>query len=99
MEDIKWLVGAALGVIAMLGAYIARDRAVFKSIREGDAALDARIDRVKDDYVRRVDLESHITHLEKSLNEIREDQRHHHSELNKRFDRLMEIMSTRAGGQ
>ena len=73
---------ASIGLLlAIAGGMVVRDRFVTKSIRDGDDQLHKRINEVKDVYVRRDDLNQHITRLERAVEdvkgELREMRRHH----------------------
>lgn len=112
--SIEWVIGTVLAIVAMLGGAVVRDRQVFKAIRDGDEklgdklttgdkALDDRIDKTRDDYVRRADLEQHIKHLETSVaqlqtshgelaREMRDANAGLVSQMNTRFDNLLAVL-------
>jgi len=89
MNSIEWLIGALIALISLIGGIIVRDRQVMKTIADGDDKLHQRINRVSDTYVRRDDLNGHITHIEQSVNQMREEQR----ETNRRIDALLAAMT------
>jgi hypothetical protein len=68
--DIQMLIGIVAAGVAIIGGIIVRDRYVAKSIRDGDAELHSRINKVKDDYVRRDDLDKHLERIEHKLDEL-----------------------------
>lgn len=63
------------------------DNAVIEAKRE-DAALHERINRVRDEFVRRDDLDQHLGRIEKNLNQMYIEQR----ETNQRIDGFMSAM-------
>jgi hypothetical protein len=79
------IVGAVAAVAATIGGYIMRDRQVAKLIATGDATLHERVNRVRDEYVRRDDLTGHITRIETMLIAMRDEQRR----TNERIDSLL----------
>ncbi len=83
------LIGIGLTVIGVIGGIIVRDRQVMKAIADGDNVLHARVTRVQEEYVRRDDLNGHISSIENSVNQMREEQR----ETNRRIDALLTAMS------
>ncbi len=86
------LIGIGLTVVAIIGGIIVRDRQVMKAIADGDNVLHARVTRVQEEYVRRDDLNGHISSIENSVNQMREEQR----ETNRRIDALLTAMSNNA---
>lgn len=73
-EELRWLVGVAVtqvGVVA--GILIVAFRSLSQARAEGDDKLHERINRVKDEYVRRVDLDQRLTHFERQQEEMRTD--------------------------
>lgn len=89
-EDIKWLIG--IGVTFGL-ALIASFRSLSASIKSGDDALHERINRTRDDYVRRVDLDVHIKQLRDSMKELKEETRESAKETNKRLDQVLAVLA------
>lgn len=88
-----WAAGVLIPLVALIGGIIGRDRQVWRAISEGDNGvkeamsesqdrLHARIDKVREEYVRRDDLEKHQESIEHKLDKIHDDMR----EINRRFD-------------
>lgn len=78
------------GVIAaMIGGFIARDRYITRTISEKVEKLHTRIDKVRDEHVRRDDLAGHIERFEKSVDEMKEEQRR----TNERIDKILAKVS------
>lgn len=89
--DLQWIVGTAIGfVVAVAGIAIGAFRAVSgridkavtemrNAVKDGDDQLHARVNRIKEDvsdnYVRRVDLDSHMARIDGTLKEVRDDQK------------------------
>lgn len=88
-DDLKWLVGAIVTLVTMIGGVIARDRHVMDAIKEGDEKLSDRLTKVQAEYVRRDDLNDHIQSMGSSIQQMREEQR----ETNRRIDNLLTVLS------
>ena len=80
-------------IVAMVGGFIVRDRMVVRAISEGDSKLHARIDKVKDEYVRRDDLSDHIVRIEKSVAAMKEEQRRTNDEQRRTNERIDKILA------
>nr|WP_321482346.1 hypothetical protein [uncultured Cohaesibacter sp.] len=92
-DEVQWLVGVVLAIVAMVGGFIVRDRQTAKQIKDGDDRLHDRINRVRDDYVRRDDLQSHMTRLDDNIKEMRQEMKEETSKTNDRLDRLFAEIS------
>ena len=95
-------VGAVLTPFAI--AAMARDRALMSTIARGkeDAAtmiqtqagqLHERINRVRDEYVRRDDLEGHMTRTDKQRDDMRGELRRMAENTEKRLEELRKLLS------
>lgn len=91
-EELTWLIAAAVGVIGVIGGIVARDRYIIRSMADGDEKLHERINRVREDYVRRDDLDGHIARLEKEVSGLKDDQRASSAALMARLDSLFELI-------
>lgn len=60
--------------------------------------LHQRINKVKDDYVKKVDLDKDLNRLQQSLVDIKIDIHKETSEMNSRLDRLIKILLEQKGG-
>lgn len=74
----KWFIGL-LVTAATAGAVTTRYlqnqiNATAKDMEKGDDRLHERINRVRDEFVRRDDLDGHITRVDRALTEVRESQ-------------------------
>lgn len=95
--ELQWLIGTAVTVIlAIAGIAIAAFRAtaskiddVAGEIKTGDAALHERINRVRDEYVKRVDLDGHMERMEETVKELRAETREGTREINRRLDQVL----------
>ncbi len=95
MNDIQWLANAAIAagglITGALGGVAVRERQLMTIIKEGEEKLNARIDRVQQDFVRRDDLNGHITRLERSVQSVQDNQ----LETHRRIDALLAALSER----
>lgn len=85
--ELQWLIGIALTALLTIGGMlVAAFRALSakidesnddlaKTLKEGDDALHERVNRVRDEYVKRVDLDSHLNRIDQTLREVRDEQR------------------------
>lgn len=84
------LVGLAGFVSAMIGGVVTRDRAISRMVREGDEKLHDRINRLRENMVHKDDLDRNLTHIDKILINIQEEQRQQRLETTSRLDKLLE---------
>lgn len=93
------IVGWGLSILTLVGGAIARDRYISASIATGDKAvrdeMDKKIDvvhervnKTRDEFVRRDDLDGHLARIEKSIAGMHEEQKI----TNKRIDEFMTEM-------
>jgi len=81
-DELKWLAGIGLTItISLVTALIAAFRNLATRVSIGDRDLHKRIDDVKDKYVRRDDLDGHITRLDSNFRDLREEMRENHKQL------------------
>ncbi|MBM6397940.1 hypothetical protein ACFW0F_15255 [Brucella anthropi] len=93
-EDFKWLMGTAVTLIVFFsGALIASFRSLAKSQKDGDDQLHDRVNRVRDEYVRRVDLDDHVKQLRDGMKEMRDETREGLKETNKRLDQVLAVLA------
>lgn len=84
--DVKALVGLIISAVAVIGGVVMRDRWMSKSIREGDDKIHERINDVKRDYVRRDDLDNHLTRMSAEMKAMHMEQKAEAKGLNDRID-------------
>lgn len=83
------LLGASGTIIAIIGAIVASHRWTTDKIQKGDDALHERVNRVRDEYVKRVDLDSHMSRIETNVRELRDENREGTREINRRLDSIL----------
>lgn len=88
-------IGWGLTTLVIVGGIIARDRYVLNLISTGDKAVEGKVDivherinKTRDDFVRRDDLDSHMKRIEGNLEKMYTEQR----ETNQRIDGFMAAM-------
>lgn len=81
-QDLKWLVGIAVTIcLAVFGAIVTSFRTLAARISSGNSELHKRVDDVKEKYVRRDDLDGHISRMDASLKELRDEVRTNHNQV------------------
>jgi uncharacterized protein YlxW (UPF0749 family) len=83
--ELAHLITWGLTLIGLVGAAILRDRQHAEAVRRGDDVLHQRINKVRDEYVRRDDLNSHIERIERSIEGMHTTQQ----ETNRRIDMVL----------
>ena len=74
--DLKWVAGIAVTTFGtVIGAVWVMLRALAAKVSNGDGVLHAKIDDVKEKYVRRDDFERHLDRIEDNIHEIRDEAR------------------------
>jgi len=63
--------------------------ATFRILQNQINALHERVNRVRDEYVRRIDLDSRLAHVDKSLEKLGSDVKEGQREIAGRFDALI----------
>lgn len=89
----SWIIATVIAiagfVTTLIGGVVARDRAMSRQIREGDEKLHDRVNRIRDDMVHKDDLNRHLERMDRTLNEMRDEQREQRREMNMRLDQLL----------
>ncbi len=88
-DELRWLIGAFMTLITVIGGILVRDREVMRKIDEGDARLSERITKVQTEYARKEDLTDHVLRVEQSVESMRNEL----SETNRRIDSLILVLS------
>lgn len=99
-DELKWLVGqfvtiggAFLATIGGLRKAISNgDEKLADKMSKGDDALHERVNRVRDEYVKRVDHDAALTRIDLTLRELRDEQK----EMNRQV--LAALPRPRRGG-
>ena len=102
-EDLKWLIGIAVTLFlfwgSMLGAAFWRImgtiRKVEEAVEQGDKELHARINRVREDTVRKSDLTDLSVGLRDEMKEMRQEYRKGTDATNTRLDVLLAAVANR----
>lgn len=89
LDELRWLIGAVMTLITVIGGIVVRDREVMRKIDEGDARLSERITKVQTEYARKEDLTDHVLRVEQSVESMRNELR----ETNRRIDSLILVLS------
>jgi uncharacterized protein YPO0396 len=71
-ENVKWAISFLFGLIVAAAGYT---RHVSNMIKVGDDNLHHRINQTRDEYVKRVDLDAHISRVESRIRDLREEWR------------------------
>jgi hypothetical protein len=107
--DIKWLIGILITVVGsfalmLIGTFrnlstkwTTSTAALHKKIEDGDKDTNAKIDDVKERYVRRDDLNDHIGRLDKVIKEVRDEQKSLGDEQRAQHLKVLEAISSVAG--
>ncbi|TLP48751.1 hypothetical protein FDK21_03575 [Cohaesibacter sp. CAU 1516] len=85
--------GNILSLPALIGGIIVRCRNLSKQIRDGDDRLHERVNRIRDEYVRRDDLHQHIGRIDQGLKDMRDESRQENAQINRRLDDLLAKLS------
>jgi len=76
--DLKWVIGIAVSMVISFGGIMIT---TFRNMSTKIAKTHDRIDDVKDKYVRRDDLDGHLTRIDRTVHEIREEMRENHRQV------------------
>lgn len=89
LDELRWLIGAVMTLITVIGGIVVRDREVMRKIDEGDERLSERITKVQTEYARKEDLTDHVLRVGQSVESMRNELR----ETNRRIDSLIMVLS------
>ncbi|MCE7026440.1 hypothetical protein [Jiella avicenniae] len=95
-EELRWIIGAAFALIGLIGGFIARDRQLTSTIKMGDDVLHDRINRTRDEYLRRDDFNAHMGRIETTVSELRHELRDTRRETNERLDAIISAVNKAA---
>jgi len=100
-ENVKWLLGFMITVIIAAAGYA---RHVSNMIKVGDDALHHRINQTRDEYVRRVDLDAHLSRQDRQFVELKQefrdfakDMKQGQDHTNARLDAVLTKLTDRNG--
>lgn len=89
-EAIRWFIGIEITVaVAFASALLAAFYRLSDAIREGDDALHARVNGIRDEYVRRTDLDGHMQRIDGSMRDMRSDMKEQHRDTQRRLDSVL----------
>lgn len=95
-DDLRWIIGIAVTAVVAVGTMLA---AAFRNlsghINAQVAVLHGRVNKVKDDYVRRDDLDKHLARIDGNVNELRREIRESHADNNTRLDAILNRLPPR----
>ena len=105
-DDVKWLVGLSLTVVGMfvtalwhIGNRIKDvENRTTTAIKDGDDVLHGRINRVREEYVRRIDLDGHIQRLDKNVEDLRREMRENAKDAGHRLDVIIQAVAPKREG-
>lgn len=81
-DELKWIVGLILGIVTpAFGGIVLAFRSVHNKISSGNNLLHQRIHSVEKEYVRSDRLDSELSHLNKRLDDMKQDSQNRHREL------------------
>jgi hypothetical protein len=89
-EALRWLIGIEITVaLTLVGALLAAFYRLADAIRKGDDALHERVNDVRDQYVRRSDLDGHMARIDGSMHDLRSDMKEQHRDTQRRLDSVL----------
>lgn len=88
-DQIVWVTGIAISIVGLIGGVIMRDRYVMKALNDGDGKLHSRINLVKDQFVRKEDLDDHLKRMDDSMKELKLDFKERSIATNNRLDAII----------
>jgi len=92
-SDLKWIVGIGLSLtLGMITTLIAAFRNLANKISISNRDLYLRIDRVKEQYVRRDDLDGHLKRLGEEIHELRSQLAEQSKQSREQSDRVIEAI-------
>jgi uncharacterized protein YlxW (UPF0749 family) len=107
VAELAALAGGVIGLLTVVGGVIARDRSLIGTFTamvnqardEADKeakALHERINRVRDEYSKRTDLDAHVQQMNVALQGLAAEVRTHTQQSNTRLDNLVAVLVERA---
>ncbi len=89
-DEWRWFLNTDVQVACFcITTLIVAFRVLSKAIKDGDDALHSRINQMRDQYIRRVEFDTHFNLLRDDMRELREDLK----ETNKRLDELITMFA------
>lgn len=95
-EETKWLLGLLSGgVLTVGGVMIAAFNRLADRITAGDNVLHGRVNDVREEYVRRVDLDNQLTRIDVQFRELKSEMREQHRDTQQRLDKVLSAVRRR----
>lgn len=99
-DEVIWIISTGFGLVALIGGVVARDRYILglisknhegsiKAIQDNTEKLNERMAKIKDEYVRRIDLDGHIMRLDGSIQTLSGEMRSSTAQTNQRLDAIL----------
>jgi hypothetical protein len=96
-DDLRWMIGIALSaVLAIGGMLVAAYQKMTTRIDGKTDALHERVNKIREDFVRRDDMDKHMIRFDGNVNELRREIRASHEDTNRRLDALLERLPPRS---
>ena len=89
-EAMRWFIGIEITVaMAFASALLTLFYRLSDAIKKGDNVLHERVNDVRDQYVRRSDLDGHMTRIDGSMRDMRADMKEQHRDTQQRLDSVL----------
>jgi uncharacterized protein YciW len=99
-DEAIWIISTGFGLVTLIGGIIARDRYILglisknhegsiKAIQDSSEKTNERMAKIKDEYVRRIDLDGHIMRLDGSIKALSGEMRSSTAQTNQRLDAIL----------
>jgi len=99
-DEAIWIISTGLGLVTLIGGIIARDRYTLgliakshegsiKAIQDSSEKTNEQMAKIKDEYVRRIDLDGHIMRLDGSIKALSSEMRSSATQTNQRLDAIL----------
>ena len=87
---LMWIIGVGITiVVAFVTALLAGFYRLSGAIARGDSDLHQRVNDVRDEYVRRADLDGHMARIDGAMRDMRFDMKEHHRDTQIRLDSVL----------
>lgn len=98
MGPSEWISLAGLFAVGV-GMLIATFRVLQNQISANNNAIHERVNRVRDEYVKRIYLDSHLAHVDKSIEKLGADVKEGQRDIASRFDALILAVASNTRSQ
>lgn len=89
-EAMRWVLGLEITVaVAFVSALLAALYRLADAIKKGDDVLHTRVNDIRDEYVRRTDLDRHIQRIDVSMHDLRSDMKEQHRDTQRCLDSVL----------